>query len=312
MSAPAEPTALLPPGPAPRRHYGRPVTVALLLALVVACAATVAATYRVFVRSQTGQLVEAAALGGTDLGRDRLLPRVTQVLDVVSVASLAVAVVVLAGIGLLRGRWRSALAAGVLVAGSNVTTQLLKKELLTRPDFGFDGYPDNTLPSGHTTVAASVAAAAVLVCPRRLRPLVALLGCAYAVVTGVATLAANWHRPSDAIAAYPIVLGWGALVAAFVVALSPPAPGRGAPDRAHRVVGLFLGSCAVPVGAGAAVAIAVTADRVPSPLGEYRRNLAYAGGAAAIVAVELVAMAVWLAVVTLVDEAGLGRRRARI
>ncbi|NHC46632.1 phosphatase PAP2 family protein [Motilibacter aurantiacus] len=308
MSAPAEPTVLPSAPPAPRRRYGRPVTVALLLGLAVACALAVAATYRVFVGSQTGQLVEAAALGGTDLGRDRLLPRVTQVLDVVSVAALAVAVLVIAAIGLLRGRWRSALVAGALVAGANVTTQLLKKEWLTRPDFGGSGYPENTLPSGHTTVAASVAAAAVLVAPRRLRPLVALVGCAYAVVTGVATLAANWHRPSDAIAAYPVVLGWGALLAAVVVAFSPPAPGRGAPDRAHRVVGLFLGSCAVPVAAGAAVAIVMTADRVPGPLGEYRRNLAYAGGAAAIVAVGLLAMALWLAVVTLIDEAG---RRSR-
>lgn len=70
----------------------------------------------------------------------------------------------------------------------------------------------NSLPSGHTTVAASVAAAALIVAPRSARPVVALIGGLYAATMGVATMSLGWHRPSDAVAAFAVVAAWTLLL----------------------------------------------------------------------------------------------------
>ena len=280
----------------------RPLLVSALLASTALCGVVVAVAYRVFVRTNTGQLVELAAMGGRGLGGGERIDGAGALLDVISVSSLAVALAVAMAIGLLRGRWRSAIAAAAMVAGATVTTELLKKQVLDRPDFGLTS--SNSFPSGHTTVAASVAAAAVLVSPRRSRPYVALLGCGYAILTGLATVVAGWHRPSDALAAYAVVLGWGLLVAALVVSVSPPPRRRGSPDTGHRTVALILASAAAPVAAGAVALTVVTARRVPQPIGEFRQFAAYAGGMSSIAAAGMLTMAVWLLTVPLVDAAG--------
>ncbi len=59
---------------------------------------------------------------------------------------------------------------------------------------------------------------ALLVTPHRLRPLVAALGCAFAVAVGCSLLILAWHMPSD-------VLG-GYLLAALCVSLTIVAMGR--------------------------------------------------------------------------------------
>ena len=97
------------------------------------------ATYVVFVRTRTGQLMDAAALFGTGYGRARVDTLLEQVLGVVSVTSLLVVTVVIAGIALARrrpwlaaGRWRSWCWPMGRPSCSRTT-------LLTRPDI--DRYP---------------------------------------------------------------------------------------------------------------------------------------------------------------------------
>ncbi|RZS91544.1 PAP2 superfamily protein [Motilibacter rhizosphaerae] len=287
---------------APPSGAGRPRTVGLLLLLSALALLGVLGTYRVFVRSLTGQQVERAAMGGKGLALRAGGTSVTRVLDVVSVSSVALALLAAMAVGLLRGRWRSALGAALIVAGSTLTTEALKHSLLHRPTW-LDG-AQNSLPSGHTTVAASVAAVAVLVSPRGLRPGVALVGGAYAMVTGAATVVAGWHRPSDVISAFGVVLAWCALTAAVVVALSPPPEGRGHPGPTHRVVALFLGSSALVTGVVGAGLIGLTARRLPHPLGEVRQVAAYAGELAAVAGAGLLTTALWLVIVPVVDAAG--------
>ena len=64
------------------------------------------------------------------------------------------------------------------MAGANLTTQILKYRILWRPDFNITERWDNanTLPSGHTTMAASAAVALVLLSGRRWRALSAWAG----------------------------------------------------------------------------------------------------------------------------------------
>ena len=100
-----------------------------------------------------------------------------------------------------------------------MTTEVLKLHILERPDL-LDGVsrPWNTFPSGHSTVAMSLAVGAVLVAPRRLRGTVALAGVAYAAAVAGATVVTGWHRPSDTIGGGFVAVGWGAAVAAILVA----------------------------------------------------------------------------------------------
>lgn len=128
-------------------------------------------------------------------------------LTVISNGFVVAAVAALLLVALAQRRWQGALGALVIVAGANVTTQALKA-LITRPDFGIDVGAPNSLPSGHTTVAASLGTAALLVAPTRWRPAVAVLAAGYAGSMGAATLYGGWHRPSDALTAIGVVAGW--------------------------------------------------------------------------------------------------------
>ena len=197
-----------------------------LVALVTAAAFVVAhaQTVRLFLGTAAGQRFDELALAGSEHGRGTLWQVAEPVLDVVSVAFIAAAVVVVLVIAALRRAWGLGLQVAVLVAGANLTTQVLKHDVLERADLGvLTERPGNSLPSGHTTVAASVTVALLLVVPRRMRPLVALLGAAWTAATGVSTLVGQWHRPSDVLAALLVVGAWTGLV----VALTP----RSAVDR---------------------------------------------------------------------------------
>lgn len=176
-------------------------------------AATVGALAWFFVLQSRPRLADQAAFLGSEEGSTRLEPITQFITGVVSVPFLVIAVVAAAAVALVGRRWGDAVRAVVLVGGANLTTQLLKISLERPVDAGLpDANYGNSLPSGHTTVAASIAAAALIVAPRRARPVVALLGGLYAAVMGVATMSLGWHRPSDAIAAFAVVAAWSLLL----------------------------------------------------------------------------------------------------
>jgi membrane-associated phospholipid phosphatase len=124
-------------------------------------------------------------------------------------AVLAVAVV---GGALAAGRARAALGAAVLLAGSAVTTQLLK-QLLASPRALPQGHyiAAASWPSGHTTAAAALGLALVLVSPPRLRPLAAVAAAALAAATGFSLLVLGSHYPTDVAGGALVAGGWACL-----------------------------------------------------------------------------------------------------
>ena len=103
-------------------------------------------------------------------GHARLWRVAEPVLDLISVPFIAAVLVVAVVVALVRRRWLLAAQVALFMAGANLTAQLLKLGLLDRADLGVGGRLGNTLPSGHTTAAASCAVALVLVvraAPRR-------------------------------------------------------------------------------------------------------------------------------------------------
>ncbi len=211
------------PSHAPRVQAPRPgkwATFLFVLATLGSLAA-LAATYYFFVRTSLGQfidesaLVEAVALSGT-AGR-----AATQLLDWLPALSVLIASVVVLFVTVLRRRWGAAAIALTACVGANLATQILKDLVPVRPDRGIETLAFNSLPSGHTTLAASAAAAVFLLVSPRWRPLTGFLGGTFAVATGVSTLVNQWHRPADVVAAF-LVVGAFMLPAGWLVIRTGP------------------------------------------------------------------------------------------
>jgi len=189
-----------------------------LVLLAAAAAFSVWLAYRALVLSTTGQRLDQFAMVESMQAAPTSADHLRDLMQAVSVPSIAVAVGVLAAIAVKRSRPDLAVAAAATVVGANVTTQALK-HWLVRPDLlGLDSV--NSFPSGHVTVVASLAAGALLVMPRRAQPTVAVLGVVATAVTAVATVALGWHRPSDVIGAVGVVTAWAAIAGAWATGRS--------------------------------------------------------------------------------------------
>lgn len=295
-AAAGTPTTALRNGPAVARGAHR-VLAGLLAGL---CFLGVPALWAALVLTRTGQLMEQTALSGSLIGARFVSGHARSLLQVITMPGLVALILAVLLLALWRGSRRRALwAAGVVVA-TNVSTQVIKHWVLWRPEFGLSQRWDgaNTLPSGHTAVAASAAVALVLVTSRRWRPLAAWAGALVAAAVGYSTLVCQWHRPADVVVALLLALGWGALaVAGGCWQDEGPANGPGgrgrhwgsagmtAPTLALLLVGLLAGLASVPLELWTLWG-AEEAASVPDEL------MAYAAGAAATVATACAGMAV--------------------
>jgi hypothetical protein len=255
--------------------------------LTVVFGAGFAATYWFFVRTAVGQRLDNAALVGKSVVPEEFVADAWSILDTISVTSLVAAGSAMAAIALIRRRPWLAASAAMIIVGSNLTTQVLKRIVLTRPELvegGIKAY--NTLPSGHATVALSVTAAIMVVVPYRHRALAGGAAVIYATAVGVATVTAGWHRPSDAIAAWFVVGAWTAAVCAQLIAVRGTAVGPGRPGLSAEIL-LWIGAAGLLLGAvllGAAWAgLRLAGDWLESgSLGAGRRALAHGASAAGI------------------------------
>lgn len=270
-----------------RRSRVAPGLTALLVAIIAAV--LLGATWWFFVETRDGQLLDRAALNGASYGQGALWRVAEQVLQVVSVTFIVLGLGAAMLIALVRRRWGLAVQVAILVIGANVTTQLLKYQVLERPDLGVHTRMENSLPSGHTTVAGSVSMALVMVVPRRLRPLVAALGALYTGATGVSTLIGQWHRPSDVVAAVMVILLWTGLVCAVTPRTALDRPGKpGAISTA--MVATALGMIAAVSGGFAfAVLRGAPVPGLNAAMAQSADNRAYFGMVALVMATVAVA-----------------------
>ena len=115
------------------------------------------------------------------------------------------------------GKHRLAQLLPLMLAGSAVTTQVLK-QLLAEPRFvawlGSNQVDNESWPSGHATAAMTLALAVMLVVPPERRRRVALLAGAYVIAVCTAVLAMVWHFPSDVIGGLCVAAVWGLLTLA--------------------------------------------------------------------------------------------------
>ena len=196
------------------------------------CAAAVAVTYWAFVRTTTGQLADESAWREAELAMPGSRIPVLEFLDNLPLLSVFIAGAVVLVTTVRRRRLAPAVIALGTFAAANISSQLLKRLFFDRPDRGVITLDFNSLPSGHTTLAASAAAVVFLLASPRWRPVVAAVGGSYAVLAGAATFINLWHRPADVVASFLVVGAWTLIGGLIMLRTTPdwnywPPGGRG-------------------------------------------------------------------------------------
>jgi PAP2 superfamily len=215
----------------------RPFLVAVGALAAVGLLGLVATAY-VALRTSRGLRLDGAASEAVSSPAP-VLDRLYEGLSWVSVGSVVVSLMVCVMLAVVRRRFDLALGAAVVIGGADLTTQILKNDLFARAGLG---HGPNSLPSGHTTVALSIALAAVIVAPSAWRPTVAILVSATAALVGVALVLGRWHRPADVLAATFVCLVWAAagMLTAALVRRRSPVPSRGVSVHVGALIGASL------------------------------------------------------------------------
>jgi membrane-associated phospholipid phosphatase len=267
----------------------------VLWGLAAVCVLALIVTYLVFVRTLHGQRLDQGAFDGRALATVRGRLAADHLLTTISVASLALALVVLMVQAAARRRVALSLVAAVVIVGAVGTTEVLKHWVLERPDLLARTLYRNSFPSGHATVAFSVGVAATLVVPARMRRPTAALAVLYAGAIGVAVIAAGWHRPSDVAGAFLVTTAWAAGAVAFAASRDEQAylQTEGAwPDGTLALRYLVGGIALAALGFLAAVAVAFASET--GRVGWTIVDAAFLGACASVVALAAILMAALL------------------
>lgn len=176
----------------------------LLLMLVTAFVGTAGVLW-VATQTVRGQIWDERARRSVGASA-RAWVHIVDPLTAITIGSVAACLAALVAVAVMRHRYALAVAAVVLVAGANATTQVVKRAIVPRPDLH-----ENSAPSGHTTVAMSVCLAALIVAPVAVRMWLLPLAGFIATFVGAGTLVGQWHRPADVVAGYGVCLGWAAM-----------------------------------------------------------------------------------------------------
>lgn len=201
-SRPTAPLRPLPVGRAPQPGgWAARVVVGFLLA--AAGVAVTAASWLLLVADDHGRRVDHAIMAAVEERFASVHTEILALLHMVSVVTVGLALVVVAGIALVRRRPGAAVAGIALVLLSQVLTQGLKS-VLPR-----EGTAANSLPSGHVTVITALVVATLLVLPGVLRWIAGVAGLVVVAGASVAVMAVGWHRPGDVLAAFGVVAAVG-------------------------------------------------------------------------------------------------------
>ena len=168
-------------------------------------------TYLVTVGTDLGQTFGDSAYLGRLAESKSTRATASSILNFVTGSTIALMLVVLAVVGMLRRQILVSSVAGGGFLTAIVAAEVLKR-VLPRPEISvlesstkFDGF--NTFPSGHATISTAFVLASLVISSPRWRPAVALGGALWVSLVCSSTLAAGWHRPSDAVGGVALATG---------------------------------------------------------------------------------------------------------
>jgi membrane-associated phospholipid phosphatase len=190
------------------------------------CAVGMAATWTLAELVPAIHLRDAVVLNDfTKLGRPGVDSAASDLLHLLDPLLYTLWALLILAVALLRGRPRIALALVVVLPAAPLSAELLKPLLAHSHDsVAYQWVGPASWPSGHATAAMTLVLCALLAAPHRLRPLIAALGCGFAVAVGCSLLILAWHMPSDVLGGYLLATLWVSLaVAALGGAWDKPA-----------------------------------------------------------------------------------------
>lgn len=198
------------------------------LSVAALCVAGLALVWVLAAEVPFVRVKDAAALYDfTLLNRPGLEGVLTVLLDLLEPVQFVFWGVALAAVAIARGRPRTAVVLVALMTLAPFTAETLKPLLAYPHDYvGGVVIRPGSWPSGHSTAALALVFSALFVAPRRLRPLVAGLGAAFALAVGGALLILAWHMPSDIVGGYLVATLWAALLLAALRAAERRWPAR--------------------------------------------------------------------------------------
>ncbi len=194
-----------------------------VLGTIAAAAAVLLGLYVTAVCTTGGQLVEDAAVMGSDAAHGDPEWAQTLLATLANDRAIVVAVAAPLVLGWLQRRLLVGAVIAVTVLAANLTTQILKAFVFVRPELVVN--PEvgtgNSLPSGTVTflLATALGVAAMLPVSRAWRPVVVGLPI-LAIAGGCATIALDWHRPADVLAGVLVVVAWFAIAQSALDRLS--------------------------------------------------------------------------------------------
>lgn len=161
-----------------------------------------------FIQTAVGQQLDEISFNEFSYQFLSVQTQTSQMLDLIPAIAGITAVIGMIFVLLWKHRFVPALVGLSVAAAANLSSQLLKNYLITKPNFGIQEATMNSAPSGHTTFAAAAGAALFLASPKKLRPLVAVIGAAFTSAAGFSTIVNGWHRPADVITAILLTSMW--------------------------------------------------------------------------------------------------------
>jgi membrane-associated phospholipid phosphatase len=265
---------------------------------IAACAALMALAYYV----APARWLDVAALDGFRAlarpGINGVAERLAHACNPFPYAFVALGVIAIALA--VRGM-RTAAAVGFLLAGANVSSQVLKPLLayhreLYYTEWHINNVTDASFPSGHATAAMALALAVLMIVPRAYRPLAATLGGLFTLAVSFSVLVLSWHLPSDIVGGYLMATAWGLVALAGLRYANERWPERGTMRRAAREAmpapsTAAIARVGVAVAAVACLAAATRADQLASFADRHTAFVAVASAIAVSAAVLLAAVA---------------------
>lgn len=159
----------------------------------------------------TGQAIDTLSMEAAMRWAESLGTVGSTVTHIISVPAMVAVGGLIVLIAWLRRRPTLAGRALGMIIAANTTTQVAKL-LIDRPDFHMSAAILNSLPSGHTTVAMSLALALVMIAPEWFRGPAAWIGYIWTSLVGISVMVFGWHRPADVLVAMAICGFWALIL----------------------------------------------------------------------------------------------------
>lgn len=199
----------------------RPAALHLLVA--IGCGVLFVGVYLLAVRTAVGQRLDVRTF---QLLYSVAPPGTVMVLTwfargvVIAVLAALVALLAVAAVG--RRAWR-ALVASIFLSGlTAAATTWLRDDVLRRPQFSSEAFPQNSMPSTHVSVACALVVAVVLLWPQRRPWWLVNAACVVVLLAALGNVLGQAHRVSDVVASVLLAAAVSGLALAAMRPTSQP------------------------------------------------------------------------------------------